>query len=77
MPVGSTYEMMISGVPGASIQRIVNGEVREDIHALDAGGMWSQIYSAPAAGPIELGMRYYDPASGRFGLTRIVTYTID
>jgi len=77
VPVGSTYEMTISGVPGASIQRIVNGEVREDIHALDAGGMWSQVYSAPAAGPIELGMRYYDPASGRFGLTRIVTYTID
>ncbi|MDN4641162.1 sigma-70 family RNA polymerase sigma factor [Agreia sp. PsM10] len=77
VPVGSTYEIVVSGVPGASIQRIVNGAVREDIHALDGDGLWSQIYGAPTAGPIELGMRYYDPDSGRFGLTRVVTYMLD
>jgi len=77
VPVGSTYEIAVAGVPGASIQRIVNGEVREDIHALDDGGLWSQVYGAPTAGPIELGMRYYDPDTGRYGLTRVVTYSID
>ena len=70
------YEVTVLGVPGASIQRIVNGEVRADVHNLDAAGRWSQIYSSAGPGPIALGMRYVDPESGRYGLTRLVSYTI-
>ncbi|MBF4636285.1 hypothetical protein ITJ38_17880 [Agreia pratensis] len=62
-------------MPGAKIQRIVNGEVRPDIHALDAAGTWSQVYGSAGPGPIALGMRYVDPESGRYGLTRLVSYT--
>ncbi|KQP57779.1 sigma-70 family RNA polymerase sigma factor [Agreia sp. Leaf283] len=76
IPVADTYELSISGVPGASIQRIVNGEVRGDIHVLDDSGMWSQVYGSEVTGPIELGMRYYDPDSGRYGLTRLISYAI-
>jgi hypothetical protein len=76
---GSIYELAVAGAPGASIQRIVNGEPREDIediHMLDGDGLWSQFFAAPEAAQIELGMRYYDPATGRYGLTRLITYTI-
>ncbi|MBF4636192.1 sigma-70 family RNA polymerase sigma factor [Agreia pratensis] len=74
--VSDVYDVTVLGVPGASIQRVVNGEVRVDIHALDASGVWSQTYGSAGPGPIALGMRYFDPDSGRHGLTRLVSYTI-
>ncbi|MBF4635500.1 sigma-70 family RNA polymerase sigma factor [Agreia pratensis] len=74
--LGDDYDVTVIGAPGASFQRIVNGEIRPDVHTLDAAGMWSETYGSLAPGPIALGMRYVDPESGRYGLTRLVSYTI-
>jgi hypothetical protein len=76
MAASDVYDVIVVGAPGASIQRIVNGEVRSDIHALDAAGRWSQTYGSVEPWRVALGMRYVDPESGRYGLTRLVSYTI-
>jgi RNA polymerase sigma factor (sigma-70 family) len=76
IPVGSAYRLSIFGASGASTQRIVNGELRTASQVLDATGAWSEIFAESEAGAIELGIRYFDPVSGRYGLTRFVHYTI-
>jgi RNA polymerase sigma factor (sigma-70 family) len=82
IPAGSSYAITVNGAVGASIQRIVNGEVREDIQTIGADGTWSNVYGTPTAEEtpmplkMDLGMRYYDPLSGRYGLTRLISYTI-
>jgi RNA polymerase sigma factor (sigma-70 family) len=76
IPVGSIYRISLHGAPGASTQRIVNGELRDSVQVFDAAGAWSQDFAEPETGPIEIGIRYVDPASGRYGLARFITYTI-
>jgi RNA polymerase sigma factor (sigma-70 family) len=76
IPAGSAYQLSIDGAPGASTQRIVNGELRSDIQVLDASGTWSHDYAETKTGPMVVGIRYLDPESGRYGLTRFVSYTI-
>jgi hypothetical protein len=50
--------------------------LRTASQVLDATGAWSEIFAESEAGAIELGIRYFDPVSGRYGLTRFVHYTI-
>jgi RNA polymerase sigma factor (sigma-70 family) len=76
IPAGSIYQVSLLGAPGASTQRIVNGTVTSGTQVLDAAGAWSQDFAESTTGPLEIGIRYVDPVSGRYGLTRYINYTI-
>jgi RNA polymerase sigma factor (sigma-70 family) len=76
IPAGSIYQVSLLGASGASTQRIVNGTVTSGTQVLDAAGAWSQDFVETETGPLEIGIRYVDPVSGRYGLTRFINYTI-
>ncbi|WP_079726461.1 sigma-70 family RNA polymerase sigma factor [Okibacterium fritillariae] len=70
----SSYVMEIVGEPNATMQRIANGSFRDQIMLLDDDGEFVQSFSAPV-GEMALGLRYVDPSFGRFGPTRIQSFT--
>ncbi|MEA9987223.1 hypothetical protein [Subtercola sp. RTI3] len=67
------FVMQLTGASGADAQRIVNGAVRETPMPL-TDGTWLGSFSI-AQGPVNLGIRYLDPVTGRFGLTATRLFT--
>lgn len=64
------FPLEISGEPGASVQRIKAPDpapCRPTPMILDANGAWSDVFTVPDLGPITIGLRYFDPSSGRHG----------
>ncbi|SDQ94017.1 sigma-70 family RNA polymerase sigma factor [Microbacterium sp. cf332] len=71
------FELAVSGQPGTQVQRARVGDTepwRSQLMPLDANGRFVSTFMVPAGGPVTLGVRYVDPASGRFGPASYVSF---
>ncbi|WP_181574268.1 sigma-70 family RNA polymerase sigma factor [Microbacterium sp. SMR1] len=74
----SGFDLAATGQPNLQMQRARVGETvpwRDQPMALDADGRYTSRFSVPTAGPVTLGLRYLDPATGRFGPASFVSFT--
>ncbi|WP_181405540.1 sigma-70 family RNA polymerase sigma factor [Microbacterium sp. SGAir0570] len=72
------FELRISGEPNLRVQRARVGDAapwRSQLMRLDGEGAVTARFSVPAPGPVMLGVRYLDPATGRFGPASFVSFT--
>lgn len=72
------FELRISGEPNLVVQRARVGDAtpwRSQLMRLDGEGAVTARFSVPAPGPVMLGVRYLDPATGRFGPASFVSFT--
>jgi RNA polymerase sigma factor (sigma-70 family) len=64
------FELRVTGIPDAAVQRIKVPDAdpcRPDPMTLDADGAFSAVFRVSDEGPFALGIRYFDPATGRRG----------
>ncbi|MGC0369334.1 hypothetical protein [Microbacterium sp. SLBN-111] len=64
------FELRVTGIPDAAVQRIKVPDAdpcRPDPMTLDADGVFSAVFRVSGEGPFTLGIRYFDPATGRRG----------
>lgn len=62
------FFLTVTGDAGTTFQRVVNGNPRADIKTFDALGERSDSFTVPQ-GVTELVVRYFDEASGRYGMS--------
>lgn len=72
------FDLTVSGQPNLQVQRGRVGEAdpwRSDLMPLDATGRFSQRFTVPAPGRVTIGVRYLDPATGRFGPASFASFS--
>lgn len=72
------FNLGVAGEPNLRVQRAKVGDAapwRSQLMQLDGEGALTARFSVPAPGPVTLGVRYLDPATGRFGPASFVSFT--